>query len=133
MPSRGEIREYRELRASVEELVGRINGRFTEPGLDVPVHYLFRGVPPEHLLAYYRLADVCLVTPLHDGMNLVAKEFVTVQGATGGTGVLVLSEFTGAADELRRGPAVQPVRRRRARRDDLAARSSSRSRTGGSG
>ena len=101
VPSRGEIREYRELRASVEELVGRINGRFTEPGLDVPVHYLFRGVTPDRLLAYYRLADVCLVTPLHDGMNLVAKEFVTAQGTTGGSGVLVLSEFTGAAAELR--------------------------------
>jgi trehalose 6-phosphate synthase len=101
VPSRGEIREYRELRATVEELVGRINGRFTEPGLDVPVHYLYRGVTPDRLLAYYRLADVCLVTPLHDGMNLVAKEFVTAQGATGGSGALVLSEFTGAAVELR--------------------------------
>jgi trehalose 6-phosphate synthase len=100
VPSRGEIREYRDLRGAVEELVGRINGRFTEPGMDVPVHYLYRGVTPDRLLAYYRLADVCLVTPLHDGMNLVAKEFVTVQGSTGGTGVLVLSEFTGAADEL---------------------------------
>ena len=58
VPSRGEIREYRELRATVEQLVGRINGRFTEPGQDVPVHYLYRGVTPEHLLAYYRLADV---------------------------------------------------------------------------
>ena len=64
VPSRGEIREYRELRAQVEQLVGRINGRFTEPGLDVPVHYLYRGVTPDRLLAYYRAADVCLVTPL---------------------------------------------------------------------
>jgi len=108
VPSRGEIREYRELRASVEELVGRINGRFTEPGMDVPVHYLYRGVTPDRLLAYYRLADVCLVTPLHDGMNLVAKEFVTAQGTTGGTGVLVLSEFTGAADELREALPCNP-------------------------
>ena len=100
VPSRGEVREYRELRASVEELVGRINGRFTEPGMDVPVHYLYRGVTPDRLLAYYRLADVCLVTPLQDGMNLVAKEFVTVQAAAGCDGVLVLSEFTGAAVEL---------------------------------
>ncbi len=100
VPSRGEIREYRELRAAVEQLVGRINGRFTEPGLDVPVHYLYRGVTPERLLAYYRLADVCVVTPLQDGMNLVAKEYVTVQAATGGDGVLVLSEFTGAVEEL---------------------------------
>ena len=100
VPSRGEIREYRELRAAVEQLVGRINGRFTEPGLDVPVHYLYRGVTPDRLLAYYRAAEVCLVTPLQDGMNLVAKEYVTVQQATDGAGVLVLSEFTGAIEEL---------------------------------
>jgi trehalose-6-phosphate synthase len=102
VPSRGEIREYRQLRASVEQAVGRINGRFTEPGQDVPVHYLHRGITPDRLLAYYRLADACLVTPLSDGMNLVAKEFVTAQAATGGTGALVLSEFTGAAEEFRR-------------------------------
>jgi trehalose 6-phosphate synthase len=100
VPSRGEVREYRELRRKVEELVGRINGRFTDPGGDVPVHYLYRAVPYERLLAYYRLADVCLVTPLADGMNLVAKEFVTAQAAGDGAGALVLSEFTGAADEL---------------------------------
>jgi trehalose 6-phosphate synthase len=100
VPSRGEVREYRELRRNVEELVGRINGRFTDPGGDVPVYYLYRGVPYERLLAYYRLADVCLVTPLADGMNLVAKEFVTAQAAGDGAGALVLSEFTGAADEL---------------------------------
>ena len=100
VPSRGEIREYGELRATVERHVGRINGRFTEPGQDVPVHYLYRGVSSEDLLAYYRLADVAVVTPLRDGMNLVAKEFVTAQGANGGRGALVLSEFTGAINEL---------------------------------
>ncbi|HWG54950.1 MAG TPA: trehalose-6-phosphate synthase [Gaiellaceae bacterium] len=108
VPSRGEIREYRELRASVEELVGRINGRFTEPGMDVPIHYLYRGVTPDRLLAYYRAADVCLVTPLQDGMNLVAKEFVTVQAAAACDGVLVLSEFTGAAEELREALPCNP-------------------------
>jgi trehalose 6-phosphate synthase len=101
VPSRGEVREYRELRSAVEELVGRINGRFTEPGQDVPVHYLYRGITRERLLAYYRLADVALVTPLRDGMNLVAKEFVVAQGAADGAGVLILSEFTGAAEQLR--------------------------------
>ena len=100
VPSRGEVREYRELRAEVEEAVGRINGRFTEPGADVPVYYLFRGVSQDRLLAYYRLADVCLVTPLRDGMNLVAKEFVVAQDAGEEAGALVLSEFTGAACEL---------------------------------
>ena len=94
------VREYASLRRQVEEAVGRINGRFSEPGHDVPVHYLYRSVPPDRLLAYYRLADVCLVTPLRDGMNLVAKEYVTVQGAAGSAGALVLSEFTGAAEEL---------------------------------
>jgi trehalose 6-phosphate synthase len=100
VPTRGEVREYAALRRQVEEAVGRINGRFSEPGHDVPVHYLYRSVPPDRLLAYYRLADVCLVTPLRDGMNLVAKEYVTVQGAAGSAGALVLSEFTGAAEEL---------------------------------
>jgi trehalose 6-phosphate synthase len=80
VPSRSEVREYGELRRNVEELVGRINGRFTEPGGEVPIHYFYRGVPREQLLAYYRLADACLVTPLADGMNLVAKEFVTAAG-----------------------------------------------------
>jgi trehalose 6-phosphate synthase len=100
VPSRGEILEYGLVRSQVEELVGRINGRFTSPGGDVPVHYLYRGVSSDRLLAYYRLADVCLVTPLRDGMNLVAKEFVTCQAAGAGAGVLVLSEFAGAAEGL---------------------------------
>jgi trehalose 6-phosphate synthase len=108
VPSRGEVREYRDLRRHVEELVGRINGRFTDPGGDVPVYYLYRGVPSERLLAYYRLADVCLVTPLADGMNLVAKEFVVAQGAVDGAGVLVLSEFTGAAAQLRQALSCNP-------------------------
>ena len=101
VPSRGEVREYRQLRRQVDEAVGRINGRFTDPGADVPVYYLHRNVPRDRLLAYYRLADVCLVTPLRDGMNLVAKEFVVTQGAAGRSGVLVLSEFAGAAEQLR--------------------------------
>ncbi len=107
VPSRGEIREYKELRSAVEGLVGRINGRFTEDGL-VPVHYLYRGVSRDQLLAYYRLADTCLVTPLKDGMNLVAKEFVTAQAATDGRGVLVLSEFAGAIEELHEALPCNP-------------------------
>jgi trehalose-6-phosphate synthase len=108
VPSRGEVHEYRELRRNVEELVGRINGRFTSPGGDVPVYYHYRSVTPERLLAYYRLADVCLVTPLADGMNLVAKEFVVAQGAARGAGVLVLSEFAGAAAQLREALPCNP-------------------------
>ena len=130
VPSRGEIREYRELRAAVEQLVGRINGRFTEPGLDVPVHYLYRGVTPDRLLAYYRAAEVCLVTPLQDGMNLVAKEFVTVAGRhrrhRRPRPERVHRRHRGAA----RGAPVQSVRPRRPRGHDRASRSSSTRTTG---
>jgi trehalose 6-phosphate synthase len=108
VPSRGDIREYRELRAEVEQVVGRINGRFTIPGQDVPVHYLYRGVGSSQLLAHYAVADVCLVTPLCDGMNLVSKEFVVCQRAVDGVGVLVLSEFAGAAEELREALPCNP-------------------------
>jgi alpha,alpha-trehalose-phosphate synthase [UDP-forming] len=100
IPSRGNVEQYRQLREQVEQVTGRINGTFTQPGADVPVHYLHRGVSREDLLAYYRLADQMLVTPLKDGMNLVAKEFAVVQQATKGSGALILSEFTGAATEL---------------------------------
>ena len=100
VPSRDDVKEYRQLRTSVETEVGRINGRFTEPGHDVPVHYLYRGVSRAKLAAYYRLADVMCVTPLKDGMNLVAKEFVTVQAAADEAGVLLLSEFCGASLEF---------------------------------
>jgi trehalose 6-phosphate synthase len=100
-PSRDEVEEYGELRGQIEREVGRINGEYTEPGQDVPVYYLHRLIPRAKAVAYYRLADVALVTPLKDGMNLVAKEFVVVQAATGRSGALVLSEFAGAAEELR--------------------------------
>jgi trehalose 6-phosphate synthase len=108
VPSRDEVREYRQLRSSVEQHVGRINGRFTQPGNDVPVHYLYRSLSPEQLAAYYAFADGLLVTPLIDGMNLVCKEYVTVQQAHGGTGVLILSEFTGAAVELSQAVLCNP-------------------------
>jgi len=100
MPSRDNVREYRHLRATVEQHIGRINGRFTEPGNDVPVHYLYRGLSQQHLAAYYAVADALLVTPLIDGMNLVCKEYVIVQDARDENGILVLSEFTGATGEL---------------------------------
>jgi trehalose 6-phosphate synthase len=108
VPSRDDVREYRNLRAAVERHIGRINGQFTEPGSDVPVHYLYRGLPQEQLAAYYAAASVLLVTPLIDGMNLVAKEYVTVQHARRGSGALVLSEFTGAATELREAVPCNP-------------------------
>lgn len=100
VPSRGDVEEYKALRDEVEGTVGRINGQYTEPGHDVPVHYLYRSISRHRLAAYYRLADVCCVTPLKDGMNLVAKEFVTCQGAGGEAGVLLLSDFAGAIEEM---------------------------------
>jgi trehalose 6-phosphate synthase len=108
VPSRDDVREYRNLRADVERHIGRINGRFTEPGQDVPVHYLYRGLPQQQLAAYYAVATALVITPLIDGMNLVAKEYVTVQQAREGSGRLVLSEFTGAADELREAIMCNP-------------------------
>ena len=100
VPSREDVAEYQDLRDHIEQIVGNINGRFTEPGHDVPVHYLHRSIPRHRLAAYYRLADVMCITPLKDGMNLVAKEFVTVQDAGEESGVLLLSEFTGASQEF---------------------------------
>jgi trehalose 6-phosphate synthase len=101
VPSREGIGQYQALKEQVENLVGQINGRFTRPGGWVPIHYAFRRLTPVELLAYYRAASVALVTPLKDGMNLVAKEFCACQA--GEDGVLVLSEFAGAAAELRPG------------------------------
>src|SRR5579871_912727 len=108
VPSRDDVPEYRNLRATVERHIGRINGRFTEPGSDVPIHYLYRSLPPQQLAAYYAAAEALLVTPLIDGMNLVAKEYVIVQNARRGSGALVLSEFTGAAVELREAVPCNP-------------------------
>ena len=105
VPSRERVTQYKELRSRVEELIGRINGEFGELGR-TPVHYLHRSLPIEDLVALYRAADVMVVTPLRDGMNLVAKEYVATR--LDDTGALVLSEFTGAADELRSAMLVNP-------------------------
>jgi trehalose 6-phosphate synthase len=98
VPSREDIPEYAELRHRVEMLVGRINGRFGEANW-VPVRYLYRSYDHAVLAQLYRAADVALVTPLRDGLNLVAKEFVVAQDPAN-PGVLVLSKFAGAAVEL---------------------------------
>jgi trehalose 6-phosphate synthase len=108
VPSRDDVREYQQLRATLERHIGRINGKYTEPGGAVPVHYLHRGLGPPQLVAAYASASALLVTPLIDGMNLVAKEFVTVQHARQGQGALVLSEFTGAAAELYEAVSCNP-------------------------
>jgi trehalose 6-phosphate synthase/phosphatase len=100
VPSREEIPDYKDLRLDVELLVSQINGEFTQPGW-VPIHYMHRNLSRDELLAYYRAADIALITPLKDGMNLVAKEFCAAQ--TDERGVLIVSEFAGAGPELRHG------------------------------
>jgi trehalose 6-phosphate synthase len=103
VPSREEIFNYKELRREVELLVSQINGEFTESGW-VPIHYMHRSLTRRQLLTYYRAADILLVTSLKDGMNLVAKEFCAAQ--VDECGVVILSEFTGAAAELQHGALV---------------------------
>jgi glucosylglycerol-phosphate synthase len=90
---------YESLRVEVDRTVGRINGRFST--LDwVPVRYFYRSLPFEEVIAHYAACDVAWITPLRDGLNLVAKEFVAAKKASGEAGVLILSEFAGAAVEL---------------------------------
>lgn len=103
VPSREAVPEYQDLKAEIERLVAQIDGEFTEPGW-VPVHYIFREVERNDLLAYYRAAEVGFITPLKDGMNLVAKEYCACQ--TEGDGVLILSEFAGAAFQLGGGAVL---------------------------
>lgn len=104
-PSRDAIMEYEETRSRVEGLVGRINGAHSKPGR-VAVHYFRRTFTREQLIPYYLAADVMLVTPLRDGMNLVAKEYAACRTDLSGT--LVLSEFAGAAREMRQAILVNP-------------------------
>ena len=98
-PAAAGMEVYKSLRVEVDQMVGRINGRFST--LDwTPVRYFYRSLPYEDVIAYYAVADVAWITPLRDGLNLVAKEYVATQGSVGGSGALVLSEFAGAAVEL---------------------------------
>ena len=104
-PSRLRVAQYQQLRERVEREVGRINGEFGDVGR-VPVHYLFQSRGRDELVALYLAADVMLITPLRDGMNLVAKEYVAARQDE--RGALVLSEFTGAAAELEDAFLVNP-------------------------
>ncbi|RIH88984.1 alpha,alpha-trehalose-phosphate synthase (UDP-forming) [Calidithermus roseus] len=103
VPSREQVDAYRQLREQIERLVGRINGTYGQAGW-TPVHYITRGLDRLELVAYYLAADVMLVTPLRDGLNLVAKEFAAVSEQ----GVLILSEFAGAAAEMHEALLVNP-------------------------
>lgn len=105
VPSREDVAAYQEIRRDIEGLVGRINGDFTKVGRP-PIQYLYRSLPANELVAYYLAADIMLVTPLRDGMNLVAKEYVATRYDD--SGVLILSEFTGAAEQLTSSMLVNP-------------------------
>jgi len=97
VPSRADIPEYQRLRTQIEELVSRINGEFGQPGW-MPIHYMYRSLDRSELVALYQVADVALITPLKDGMNLIAKEYCASN--VDSDGVLILSEFAGAATQL---------------------------------
>ena len=105
-PSRGVVDEYIQLREQLDGLCGRINGDYGD--LDwIPIRYLARPYKREEIAGLYALSDVCLVTPLQDGMNLVAKEFIAAQDPDD-PGVLILSQFAGAADQMKDALIVNP-------------------------
>lgn len=100
VPSRTGVQMYRDLKEELDSLTGRINGRFSEYGY-VPIYYYFKHLSRTELLAHYRACKVALITPLRDGMNLVAKEYAASHVELDGS--LILSEFTGSAEQLDRG------------------------------
>ena len=105
VPSRTRVAEYAALKKQIDELVGRVVGRFSSHGW-VPIRYLYTQFPTDELVAYYQAADIALVTPLRDGMNLVAKEYVASRLTD--NSALILSEFAGAALELKTALQVNP-------------------------
>jgi trehalose 6-phosphate synthase len=107
--SRGEVEAYQEIRTRVEALCGRINAAYSDVDWE-PIHYVNRNIPRDELAGYYRAARVGLVTPLRDGMNLVAKEYVAAQNPDD-PGVLVLSRFAGAARQMSEAVIVNPYSR----------------------
>ena len=104
-PSRIKVQRYAELKQQIEEMVGTINGKFGTIGW-VPVEYLYSPIPYHALLGLYKMADVCPITPVRDGMNLVAKEYLATK--IDGRGVLILSETTGAAREMGDAIIINP-------------------------
>ncbi len=105
VPSRDAVEKYKELKEEVDELVGRINGRYSRITWN-PIQYFYRSYPIETLSAFYRMADVALVTPMRDGMNLVCKEYVASKHED--PGVLILSEMAGASKELSEAILINP-------------------------
>ena len=108
VPSRIGVHHYDLMKRQIEELVGKVNGRFGRVDW-TPVVYQYRHVPFQSLVALYSVSDICLVTPLRDGMNLVAKEYIATR--KDGMGVLILSEMAGAAKELAEAIIINPNNR----------------------
>lgn len=105
VPSRTDVKEYQDLKEELDQMIGRINGRFSTPNWS-PIRYIYGCVSQDQLAAFYRDSSVAIVTPLRDGMNLVAKEFVACQ--TGEPGVLILSPFAGAGASMHEALHVNP-------------------------
>jgi alpha,alpha-trehalose-phosphate synthase [UDP-forming] len=103
-PSRETLSDYEEMKETVERTVGRINGTYGRHHR-APLHYIYESLPRDELVAYYAAADIMCVTPLRDGLNLIAKEYVVSHGDDG---VLILSEFAGVANELGSAILVNP-------------------------
>ena len=105
IPSREDVETYKTLKKEIDEIIGRVNGKFST-GLWAPIHYNYGTIPFEELVALYLASDVALVTPLRDGMNLVCKEYVAAHSDN--DGVLVLSKFAGAIAEIKNCLPVNP-------------------------
>ncbi len=103
IPSRTRLPDYIDLKSQLDELAGRINGRFSKHEW-LPIFYMFHSLKPAELLGHYRACEIALITPLRDGMNLVAKEYCA--SSIDNNGVLILSEFAGAADQLSKGALI---------------------------
>jgi trehalose 6-phosphate synthase/phosphatase len=105
VPSRDKVGKYKELKEEIDEMVGRINGKYGAMNWN-PIHYFYRSFPLHALSAFYRMADIALVTPMRDGMNLVCKEFIASKLEK--KGVLILSEMAGASKELSDAILINP-------------------------
>lgn len=107
VPAAKEMTIYDDLQIQIEQAVGRVNGQYADVGWS-PIRFFFRPLPFDEVVAWYAESDIMWITPLRDGLNLVCKEYVATQGQTGGNGVLVLSEFAGAAAELHGAVLTNP-------------------------
>lgn len=105
VPSRSNVPQYQMLKKEIDELVGRINGKYSSVGW-TPIWYFYRSMPFDNLIDLYRTCDIALITPIRDGMNLVAKEYIATR--TDQTGVLILSEMAGSAQEMNEALIINP-------------------------